>query len=202
MITRDLAKLLGGLEVGDLTSYLEAKGWRRRDFPREEVLLFAGPLDNEGEPIEVVFPASKQAGDFRVRVVDVLKTLTVLEDRDEQSIVYEMPQGPSLEGERDIEGVVAHLAASGGDAVDVDDEAFEGERMATLRFVDQGCRYHASIELESGAYRVACDAHRDGQRARVRGTLERAGWRWRIVGVKRFEVVSKEPASTADTVDS
>ncbi len=385
VIARDFAKLVGALEVSDLTSYLGAKGWRRRDFPRDEVLVFSGPVDDEGEPVEVVFPASKQARDFQDRLRDVLTTLVALEERDGQSIVHEMlrpsfdrltlrasgkqaddgalpldvavrllagaydllvaaaaaeerpvpyygratklaaqyardcrfgqtglgsfvlniecptrsvgqqapfarratarlmrglgrlrsallsgaperladdyseglnanmcealvalheaaPElslgfsavfstalpfleplpkevvleprafeyldatartlrGPSASGERDVEGFIVRLAATGVESIDGDDDVTEGERTATLRFVDQGRRYHALMELEPNAYRGACDAHRDGRRVRVRGTLERIGRRWRLVGVKRFEVLSKDHTVAAEVVE-
>ena len=45
--------------VAGARAYLLEHGWRPKPFPRPEVLLFEGPMADEGHPIEQILPASK-----------------------------------------------------------------------------------------------------------------------------------------------
>lgn len=97
-------------------------------------------------------------------------------------------RGTAALDEREIEGKIVRLAAS--DVDDDDDDPPDGERTATLRFVDNGRQQNALLQLEPDDYRDACDAHRDGKRVLVTGTLERFGRKWRVVGIKKFAVLA------------
>jgi hypothetical protein len=75
-------RLLHAIRVTDVTSYLGEKGWRRRDgFPRPELLVFDGPLDDAGEPIVATIPASDRFQDFRPRLIELLRLLSQIEER-------------------------------------------------------------------------------------------------------------------------
>lgn len=96
-------------------------------------------------------------------------------------------RGTTALDERDIVGKIVRLAAS--DVDDDEDDASDGERTATLRFSENGRQQSALLQLEPEDYRAACDAHRDGRRVRVTGTLERIGRSWHVIGIKKFEVL-------------
>lgn len=97
-----------------------------------------------------------------------------------------MRNTPALE-EREIVGKIVRLAASDVDGDD--DDPPEGERTATLRFLESGRRQTAQLQLEPEDYRAACDAHRDGHQVRVTGTLERIGRKWYVIGIKKLETL-------------
>jgi len=377
-VTKDVSQLLRSIKLEDLTTYLGATGWKRdASFPRSEVLLFVGPNADDGEPFQIVLPASDTAADFIDRAHDALTTLAGVEDRDELAVAREVRR-PGLDhlsvrfegkqsedgtlplhvasnlirrteqliiaaaaaeerpvpaygratrlatqhaescrfgqtslgsfvihvgcptqslgqqaigapfprrvtnrlmrglkrvgfavlsgtpaafvgghtdglnanvcealleihraapdltvgfsvgfshtvpfeqdllgevvlrdrafelleaaakdmrgatglGEREIEGDIVRLAANDVTDGDEDDEPVDGERTATLRFVEKGRRQHALLQLEIEEYRVACNAHRDGQRVSVTGTLERLGRRWHVIGIKQFRALT------------
>ncbi|MCI0459504.1 MAG: hypothetical protein L0Z62_21345 [Gemmataceae bacterium] len=64
-----------------LRAYLEDHGWVLKPFPRRQVLKYEGPLDDEGQPIFILAPSSEDLIDYRQGVVDIITTLSVLEDR-------------------------------------------------------------------------------------------------------------------------
>ncbi|HEX2571322.1 MAG TPA: hypothetical protein VH877_17320 [Polyangia bacterium] len=204
-------RLLDTIRVMDVTRYLGQKGWRRREaFPRHELLVFDGPLDDAGEPIVATLPASDQFKDFQPGLVNLLRLLSQLEERPPAEIADELV---TLRGERlgalppvvdgwsrapKTEGCgVEPLVLTARDASA--DRELRGivvrlERAETaggeilLRFEMGGRRQHARVQLEAADYRRACDAHRDGQGVRVRGYLEREGKEWRLMSPSDFQV--------------
>lgn len=375
MSANDVSQVISAIRVADVTSYLGAAGWRRRPFPRSEVVVFAGPVADDGETIEVVVPAFEGASDFRDRVRELLQTVSAVEEREPLSVAQEIlrpgvdhltlrasgkqaddgtlpfdvatlliknterlliataaneerpvpsygratklamqhlrscrfaqtafgsfrinvecptrsvsqqslgvpfprrvtkrllrglgqlhsavmsgtpdelannyvnglnanvceallefradapelrlafsakfsralpvdeqlpgeviledrafefldvaarrMRGATPSGERDVDGYIVRLAAEEFPEPDEEDEAPEGERVATLRFLQDGRKQQAFMQLEADAYKLACDAHRDRRPVRVRGNLERVGQRWRLLGVKHFEL--------------
>lgn len=69
------------VRVDDVRAYLEAHGWVQKPYPRPELLVFEGPLDDGGEPIVQVLPSSERLADYRLRVEELIASLSVLEDR-------------------------------------------------------------------------------------------------------------------------
>ena len=379
MTVKDISQLLTAIRVSDVTSYLGAAGWTRRQFPRADVIVFTGPKANDGEAIEVVVPALESASDFTDRIGEILSTVSAIEDREPLSIAREILR-PSLDhltvrvagkqaddgglpldvaamlikgteklltataaaeerpvpyygratklavqyskacrfgqtafgsfkiniecptrsvgqqalgtpfprrvtkrllrglgqlhtavlsgtpdvlasgyadglnanvceallelreaapeltlgfsatfsralqldesfldevvledrsfefldvaarrmrgatpsGERDIDGYIVRLAADEVAETEDEEEVPDGERVATLRFVQDGRRQHAVMQLDLDAYKAACDAHRDRTLVRVRGNLERVGRRWRLLGVKSFALLPSQ----------
>lgn len=72
---------LDKVRVADLRSYLLGRGWKRKPFPRSEVIRFEGPLDDERRPLVQFVPASERLKDFPLRVEEIVSTLSKIEDR-------------------------------------------------------------------------------------------------------------------------
>lgn len=103
--------ILDGIDVPHVTAYLGASNWTRRaDFPRKELIVFDGPADDSGEPIQAVFPSSTRFSDFRRRLVDLLDALSVIEDRPAMEIALDM-LNPSVDRVR--ARVISEFASSG-----------------------------------------------------------------------------------------
>ena len=84
-------RVLDVIRVADVTRYLGEKGWRRREaFPRRELLVFDGPLDDAGEPIVATLPASDQFKDFQSGLTNLLRLLSQLEERSPSEIADEL----------------------------------------------------------------------------------------------------------------
>lgn len=91
MSSSELYRLVGAIQLGDMTTYLGANGWQLDpSFPRKEVLLFLGPLADDGEPVEIALPASQTAADFPARVRDAIITLAALAERDELDVARDV----------------------------------------------------------------------------------------------------------------
>lgn len=69
------------VRVADLRAYLLAKGWKIKPFQRPQVIRFEGPLDDEGQPLVLLLPFSEQLRDYSLRIEEILRTLSVLENR-------------------------------------------------------------------------------------------------------------------------
>lgn len=82
-----------GTERGELPgphrfeSYLLRQGWRQKPFERKEVVLFEGPDDDEGVPILQLLPRSRTAADYQMRAEELLRALSVIENRAEAEIL-------------------------------------------------------------------------------------------------------------------
>jgi hypothetical protein len=62
-------------------AYMLAHGWKQKPFPRPQVWLFEGPLDDDGQPIPLVVPSEPVGSDYLQRIYELVTTLAILEDR-------------------------------------------------------------------------------------------------------------------------
>jgi hypothetical protein len=94
------------LRAADVRAYLLAHDRKPQPYPGPELWVFAGPPDDEGEPIIQVVPSSEQFRDFRLRVEELIGALSVLEDRPAGDILTDMlpasaATSPGAPGQRD-----------------------------------------------------------------------------------------------------
>src|SRR4051812_45571296 len=76
--------------VAAFRSYLLKRGWRPKPFPRPEVLVFEGPPDDEGKPIELWVPGLESAPDYRWLVGHRIGGLGRIENRYAGDILNEI----------------------------------------------------------------------------------------------------------------
>lgn len=104
--------ILDGIDLRRVTAYLGSTGWRRRtDFPRQDLVVFEGPLDDDGEPIPAVLPAMGDERAFREKLARLIDALSVIERRDARDIVLDM-RAPGVD--RLFARLLSDAAASGG----------------------------------------------------------------------------------------
>lgn len=178
--------LMEGVRLAEVTAWLASNGWHHRTaFPRADVLVFDGPLDEDGQPLVVVLPRDRSARGFLDELASGLDLVAAVKgwSLDEVAVAIALPcidltRAVALDGR--IVGLV--------DARERDDD----ERIATLRFDanGRGKLQSARMRLCEADYKVACDAHRDGRTVALKGRLERRGNRWWINDVADFAVVS------------
>jgi hypothetical protein len=81
----DLSRWVGpricSVRVADVRSYLSGRGWKPKPYPRPELLVFEGPLADNGAPIVQVLPAEERFADYQQRLVELVTALAVIEDR-------------------------------------------------------------------------------------------------------------------------
>ncbi len=83
------------VRAANARAYMLRHGWNQRPFPRPELLLFAGPLADDGEPIELAVPATEGPSDYVQRIIELITSLAVLEDRPAVTVLDEMLQETS-----------------------------------------------------------------------------------------------------------
>jgi hypothetical protein len=108
------------VKAAGVRSYLLERGWKLQTYPRPELLVFEGPLDDDGEEIIQVVPSSERMSDFRRRVEELIGALSVLEGRPAVAILEDMLRlsaqdaaGPS-DGQNGAQGAVGKPQAERG----------------------------------------------------------------------------------------
>jgi len=77
------------VRVADVQSYMLRHGWKRRPYPGPELLVFDGPLDDDGKEIIQLIPSSERMRDFRLRAVELINALSVFENRSPVAMLNE-----------------------------------------------------------------------------------------------------------------
>jgi hypothetical protein len=86
----------GLLNPEAVRTYLIEHGWRQETYPGPELLVFSGPEDDDGRPIVQVLPSSVHLRDYQMRLEELIKALSVLENRSPDDIIKDMmPPGAS-----------------------------------------------------------------------------------------------------------
>jgi len=81
---------INSVRVADVVGYLTSRGWKPRPYPRPELLVFEGPLNDDGEPIVQVLPSEESLLDYRMRVEELIAALGVLENRPADDVLTDM----------------------------------------------------------------------------------------------------------------
>jgi hypothetical protein len=69
------------VRVADVKHYLLRHHWKIKPYPRPELLVFEGPLDDNGQPIIQVLPSEEHFVDYQQRLLELISSLAVIEDR-------------------------------------------------------------------------------------------------------------------------
>jgi hypothetical protein len=86
--------------LADLQAYFLRKGWKPKPNPNPNLLRFE-KATAEKSPLFQVIPASEQFADYRQRVVELITTLSELEDRHPVTVLEEVLTA----GDRDRSGI-------------------------------------------------------------------------------------------------
>jgi len=81
---------LGGVTADNIQQYLTKNGWVLAPFKRPELLVFEGPMTDEGEPILQILPRSEKASDFDLRAQELISALGVIENRPGEDVLRDI----------------------------------------------------------------------------------------------------------------
>jgi hypothetical protein len=98
------------VRLAHIRGYFLGRGWKSRPNPNAALLRFEKPGHGGQPPVFQVFPASEQAVDFRQRVMELVTTLSELEDRHPVAVLEEMLT--TAEANPDLDG--AEAGSKGG----------------------------------------------------------------------------------------
>jgi hypothetical protein len=93
--------LIHEIHVDDVCKYLVDRGWIIRPFDQNEVIVFEGPLDDEGNPIVQLVPSSEDAPGFLLRMQELLNALAVIEERSAEQILRDIATQTTTEAVSD-----------------------------------------------------------------------------------------------------
>jgi hypothetical protein len=69
------------LSKQDVESYIINHGWKQVEHPNKKLQVFAGVVDNDGQPIYLVLPLSNDLKDTPLRIYQAVQTIAEVEDR-------------------------------------------------------------------------------------------------------------------------
>jgi hypothetical protein len=76
-------------------AYLLARGWHPEPYPGPELLVFAGPVDDDGQPVIQILPSSEQMRDYSMRLEELVTALSIMEDRPAAEVLTDMLRLPA-----------------------------------------------------------------------------------------------------------
>ena len=79
--------LKAGLSVQDVVDYVLANDWEQQIHPNENMLVFTGPLDDEGCPIPLILPTDDSFVDKDLRLTEAVYLLADIEERSPSDII-------------------------------------------------------------------------------------------------------------------
>lgn len=74
----------------NVSRYLRLKGWEKRNYPDERLIVFEGPEDINGDKIEAVIPSDIKFIDYHQRVRELVSSLSEIEDRNIEDIIQDI----------------------------------------------------------------------------------------------------------------
>ena len=72
------------------TAYMESHGWKRANYPRTEIVMYAGPIADDGRPITQAVPLIESARDYVPCVITLIASIANLENRLAVDVLDEM----------------------------------------------------------------------------------------------------------------
>lgn len=78
------------LGVEDVAAYLDKIGWKRRPHPNKRFLVFEGPKDDDGKPIEMVLPSEDRFDDTLIRLSEAVNLLSAIQNTSPRDVIEAM----------------------------------------------------------------------------------------------------------------
>jgi hypothetical protein len=69
------------LSKQDVERYIISHGWKQIEHPNKKLQVFAGVVDNDGQPIRLVLPLSNDLNDTPLRIYQAVQTIADIEER-------------------------------------------------------------------------------------------------------------------------
>jgi hypothetical protein len=81
---------IASVRVDDVRNYMLRHGWELQAYPNPKVLVFGGPKDDDNKPIIQVLPSSEKLGDYEIRLEELIRSLSIMEQRTTFEILDEL----------------------------------------------------------------------------------------------------------------
>lgn len=81
---------IDAVRLADVRAYFLGRSWAPRPNPNPRLLRFEAPSEGDEPPVFQMVSASEQAADYRQRLIELITTLSGLEDRHPVAVLEEM----------------------------------------------------------------------------------------------------------------
>lgn len=88
MTSQDLE--IKGLEIEQISVYLCNSGWKLLTHPNPHIYLFKGPIDDSGQPIQLVLPTSKELWDSSILLAKAINLLAAIEEASPYDVIEQI----------------------------------------------------------------------------------------------------------------
>ncbi len=75
------------LPLEKVISYVQKTGWKRVAHPNQKLILFQGPTDDFGQPVQLVLPQSTQFWDSSILLAKAINLLAEMEEKTPEEIL-------------------------------------------------------------------------------------------------------------------
>lgn len=90
IISKGLENELLSLSLLDIERHLKEHQWKKVEHLNKKVIVFQGPVDNEGNKIEFFLPTSRQYQDYETRIKDAIRVISLVEGKEIDTLVSEI----------------------------------------------------------------------------------------------------------------
>jgi hypothetical protein len=78
------------LQLQDVEQYLTSHGWQQIAHPNQQLRVFDGPPDNDGQPIRLALPITDNLSDSTLRLYQAIQTIAEVEDRSPSIVIADI----------------------------------------------------------------------------------------------------------------
>jgi hypothetical protein len=78
------------LQLQEVEQYLTSHGWQLVAHPNQKLRVFAGPPDNDGQPIRLALPLTDNLSDSNLRLYQAIQTIAEVEDRSPSIVIADI----------------------------------------------------------------------------------------------------------------
>lgn len=99
------------VRTADAEAYLVRHGWTRRPFNRPQMLLYEGPLADDGKPLVQAVPAGEPDGEYIQCMLELISSLAVIEARPALDVLTDMLPEAAVTSSNAVNGAGTSRAA-------------------------------------------------------------------------------------------
>lgn len=141
------------IEIGALVDYVTKHGWKRIQHPNDSLIVFEGPEDDEGNPIQLILPTQRDFQDSYLRLTEAINLISVIEERSAHDVIRSI-QDKSLALSGSLQGSMANswLAEMWKEQRETL-KALTGHVMAFMLLIGSLVFFHRVFELLAPQYK-------------------------------------------------
>lgn len=82
------------IDISKLAAYLTESGWKTIQHPNDNVIVFEGPEDDDGMPIDLVLPKEDDFQDSYLRLREAIDLISAIQGKSPHEVIQSIQDGP------------------------------------------------------------------------------------------------------------